>query len=59
MPDREEVVIGRAAQQPQPAPREGSPARLTDGLSDMLVRNPAPDGSPSREPTGMYRIITR
>lgn len=23
----------------------------------MQVRNPAPDGSPSREPTGIYRVM--
>jgi hypothetical protein len=26
-------------------------------LSDMAVRNPAPNASPSREPTGVYRIV--
>jgi hypothetical protein len=26
-------------------------------LSDMAVRNPAPNASPSREATGVYRIV--
>lgn len=26
-------------------------------LSDMAVRNPAPNASPSREATGIYRIV--
>jgi hypothetical protein len=32
-------------------------AQIADRLSDMATRNPAPDGSPSRQPTGTYRII--
>lgn len=28
-----------------------------DSLSSVTVRNPTPDASPSREPTGVYRII--
>jgi hypothetical protein len=39
------------------ANEQGTPARITEGLEDLLVRNPAPDGSPSREPTGIYRIV--
>jgi hypothetical protein len=52
-PNTEERPAVQAA-----APVQGSPARLTDSLSDMVRRNPAPDGSPSREPTGIYRIIS-
>jgi hypothetical protein len=47
------AVVARAAN-PAPAPMSSS---QTENLSDMVVRNPAPDGSPSREPNGMYRII--
>lgn len=41
------------------APVAPSPTQKTEDLSDMGVRNPAPDASPSREPTGIYRIIRR
>ena len=54
--DRERTVEQtRAANAALPA--SGSSPRVTENLSDMLVRNPAPDASPSREPTGIYRII--
>jgi len=46
------------AQAADAAPKQGSPARVTENLSDMVVRNPAPDGSPTREPAGTYRIIS-
>jgi hypothetical protein len=57
--NREQNVVLRAASaEPAAAQGGGSPARLTESLSDMLVRSPAPDGSPSREPAGTYRIIS-
>ncbi len=52
--DPRHVVTTRAA---AAAAADASPGRLSENLSDMLVRNPAPDGSPTREPTGTYRII--
>ena len=30
---------------------------ITARLGDMLVRNPAPDASPSREPIGIHRVV--
>lgn len=58
MPPRQDHTGMRAQQQAQqPVTEYGSPARVTEDLSDMLVRNPAPNGSPSREPMGIYRII--
>jgi len=60
MPDprnRDAQFVLQAATSEPAAVQGGSPARLTDNLSDMLIRNPAPDGSPSREPAGTYRII--
>jgi hypothetical protein len=32
-------------------------ARASVKLEDMVVRNPSPDASPSRQPSGKYRII--
>lgn len=29
-----------------------------EGLTDLAVRNPAPDASPSRAPTGTYRVVS-
>lgn len=29
----------------------------SDELSEMVIRDPAPDASPSREPSGTYRIV--
>jgi hypothetical protein len=43
-------------QQPQSSAARVSETQSRD-VSDMLVRNPAPDGTPSREPTGVYRIV--
>ena len=51
--EEQTTAVARAAD-PGAAPTSCS---RTENLSDMLVRNPAPDGSPSREPTGVYRII--
>ena len=33
-------------------------APKSNEFATMVVRNPAPDASPSREPTGIYRILT-
>ena len=30
----------------------------TEKLTELSVKNPAPDSSPSREPSGTYRIIS-
>lgn len=59
--NREQNLVLHAGSAEPPAAEQGggSPARLTDNMSDMLIRNPAPDGSPSREPVGTYRIISR
>lgn len=57
-PHREERPVLHAGSANTASAHGGSPARLTENQSDMLVRNPAPDGSPSREPTGTYRIIS-
>lgn len=31
--------------------------QTSERLADMVIRDPAPDASPSRQPSGAYRII--
>lgn len=56
--NREKHLVLQAGTSEPATPQGGSPAHLTDDFSDMLIRNPAPDGSPSRQPSGTYRIVS-
>ena len=45
---------------PPCAPQASDPMPVigAETLAELAVKNPAPDSSPSREPTGTYRIIS-
>jgi hypothetical protein len=50
------VATGRNVAAPVVAREIGSVASM-GALSDLAVRNPAPDGSPVREPVNGYKIF--
>jgi len=58
MSGRQKKTPGPVVSTVAPVADSNSKVIATARLSEMAITNPAPDASPSREPTGTYKIIS-